>query len=235
MKAKESPSDDSTSLWSPLNEKIIAPVVLPENLKKKTLKDLAVKIGGTYTARAMAQLDSPLGEFISQIETDERLGLRKGEIEDRMAAFGHNQICEPKPTNFLYEWFKCCGDRKNAEYSDIVREYLPTECEVIREGEQLKLSLKAIVKGDLIILKAGQYAPADIRLVEANDLTVDNYLFTGVHDELPRSTESNYPNSVLDYGNCVLMGAKIIKGNARGIVYETGFKSALGTMVRTTP
>jgi len=54
-----------------------------------------------------------------------------------------------------------------------------TEVEVIREGQRQRLASEQLVPGDLVCLEAGNKIPADLRLLEARNLQVDESSLTG--------------------------------------------------------
>jgi len=50
---------------------------------------------------------------------------------------------------------------------------------VIRGGNEMKVDARELVEGDLVKGSSGQLIPADIRLIECNDLKADQSAFTG--------------------------------------------------------
>lgn len=60
---------------------------------------------------------------------------------------------------------------------------------VKRDGIILEISSKEVVPGDIIIIDAGRYIPADIRLIESANLKIDESAFTG--ESVPSEKNAN--------------------------------------------
>ncbi len=60
-----------------------------------------------------------------------------------------------------------------------LRERLSTTVMVLRDGVEREISIEFLVKGDVVRLSAGDPVPADLLVVEASDLLVDESLLTG--------------------------------------------------------
>jgi calcium-translocating P-type ATPase len=101
--------------------------------------------------------------------------------------------------------------------------------EVIRGGETRYIDDSELVPGDIIQLNEGDKVPADIRLVVANSLRVDEAVLTGesvpvskVTDVLPAKKE------VYEQINMLFQGSFIVSGTATGIVVFTGNTTEFG-------
>lgn len=97
---------------------------------------------------------------------------------------------------------------------------------VMRDGKEQLLPEKCLVPGDLVVLRAGDIAPADIRLFEVNDLTVNESQLTG---EVVPIAKQNSGSASLVYA-----GSTIEQGEARGFVYATGATTELGKIAHLT-
>lgn len=91
---------------------------------------------------------------------------------------------------------------------------------VKRDGKDTLISEKLIVPGDLVILREGDIIPADIRLFEVNDFTVNESQLTG--ESLPVTKASTGSGSIAYAGSIAEMG------EARGYVYATATNTELG-------
>jgi Ca2+-transporting ATPase len=101
--------------------------------------------------------------------------------------------------------------------------------EVIRGGETRYIDDSELVPGDIIQLNEGDKVPADIRLVVANTLRVDEAVLTGesvpvskVTDALPAKKE------VYEQINMLFQGSFIVSGSATGVVVFTGNTTEFG-------
>ena len=91
---------------------------------------------------------------------------------------------------------------------------------VIREGKQTIVPEKQLVPGDLVILREGDIVPADIRLYEVDDLTVNESQLSG--ESAPVTKETNGAKAL------VYAGSVIERGEAKGVVYATAGTTELG-------
>jgi Ca2+-transporting ATPase len=100
---------------------------------------------------------------------------------------------------------------------------------VVREGRVLQIPAEGLVPGDIFILEAGDFVPADGRLFEAVNLKVEESALTGesvpvektiavYHEELP----------LADQKNSVFMGTIVTYGRGRGMVTATGMETEIG-------
>lgn len=97
-----------------------------------------------------------------------------------------------------------------------------TTFSVLREGKWVKKQEKEIVIGDIVLLKDGDVAPADIRLIKTNNLEVDESSITGESMPIYKTADACYSLSVTDR-NCMLyQGTTVVAGNGIGVVVATG-------------
>ncbi|HEX9879765.1 MAG TPA: cation-translocating P-type ATPase [Candidatus Binatia bacterium] len=101
---------------------------------------------------------------------------------------------------------------------------------VIREGVMREIPAAELVSGDLTVLQAGDLVPADVRLVEAHSLSLDESPLTGESMPVNKSPEGQLDEktALADRSNCVHMGTRISYGRGRGIVFATGMGTQLG-------
>ncbi len=101
---------------------------------------------------------------------------------------------------------------------------------VIREGETLKVLSESLVVGDLVILEAGDFVPADLRLIESNSLKTIESSLTGESTDCEKvATELNENDLVInDQKNIAFMGTTVSYGRAIGVVIKTGKDTEMG-------
>ena len=101
---------------------------------------------------------------------------------------------------------------------------------VMREGMRLEIPFHHVVPGEILILSPGAYIPADARLINANNLTVDESALTG--ESLPVAktfTETFDPETPLgERANMVHMGTTVTGGNGIAIVTAAGKATEIG-------
>lgn len=115
---------------------------------------------------------------------------------------------------------------------------------VIRSGKKSIISSDELVPGDIVILEGGSSVPADIRLIEEKNLSINEAVLTGewlpVKKEIGVTKENK---SVSQRVNMAWMGTLISEGYGKGVVVETGERTQVGIIAkqlgvigeRTTP
>ncbi|WP_338932800.1 cation-transporting P-type ATPase [Streptomyces netropsis] len=109
---------------------------------------------------------------------------------------------------------------------------VPHACRVLRGGERREVPVRALVPGDVVLLEAGDAVPADCRLVEAYDLSVNNAALTGESDAVTRTAEAVAAGPVLQARNFVFMGTDVVVGSAKAVVCATGGETEFGRIFR---
>src|SRR5579871_3835508 len=92
--------------------------------------------------------------------------------------------------------------------------------------------LETLVPGDIVRLSAGDMIPADLRLIEAKDLFVNQSALTGEAmpaEKFAHACETHYDDP-LDLSNMCFMGANVVSGYAIGIVVRTGADTFFGKL-----
>ncbi len=106
--------------------------------------------------------------------------------------------------------------------------YIP-KSRVIREGKTFMVLPEDVVPGDLLQFEAGDYVPADARIIEAFGLTVDESSLTG--ESLPVKKHTDIINSeslIAERNNMVHSGSLVCTGTGRAIVTMTGMETEIG-------
>ncbi|MDO8915324.1 MAG: cation-translocating P-type ATPase [Coriobacteriia bacterium] len=101
---------------------------------------------------------------------------------------------------------------------------------VIRDGVKQLLPAREIVTGDILVLAAGDIVPADLRLIEAPDLEVDESALTGESTGVAKHIEpiaSDY-TGIGDRANMTYLGSTVQRGRGIGVVVATGLRTEMG-------
>ena len=81
---------------------------------------------------------------------------------------------------FIQAAFNLWQDWSSSRVMASIKTMLPEECHVLREGAQMTLLAAEIVPGDVLLVKAGNKLPADVRFVEvSSDAKFDRSILTG--------------------------------------------------------
>lgn len=102
---------------------------------------------------------------------------------------------------------------------------------VKRDGNIREIPSEEVVIGDIIILDAGRYLPADLRLIESANLKIDESAFTG--ESVPAEKNNEVINSTEkiplgDQVNMAFMSTLVTYGRGTGVVINTGMNTEIG-------
>ena len=105
---------------------------------------------------------------------------------------------------------------------------------VLRDGEKIEIDSTELVPGDIVFLESGFKVPADMRIIEANSLEVDESFLTGESVAVLKKDVILSENTVTaDKINMAFAGATVTKGRGTGVVVETGINTEVGKIAKT--
>lgn len=115
-----------------------------------------------------------------------------------------------------------------------IKGMLPEDCLVVRDGETVSAPAHELVPGDIVLVKAGNKLPADLRFLQvSSDARFDRAVLTGESVPLAAtvdSTDENYLET-----KCIgLQGTHCTSGNCTGLVVSTGDKTVFGRIAQLT-
>jgi len=101
---------------------------------------------------------------------------------------------------------------------------------VRRGGEERSIDAVALVPGDIVLLEEGDVVPADLRLVETENLQCDESALTGESVPVAKSTETLADDDppIAERANIAFKGTAVTRGTAEGVVVATGMKTEIG-------
>jgi len=113
---------------------------------------------------------------------------------------------------------------------DSLRKIAALKATVLRDGTQFEVPTRELVPGDIILLNQGGKIPADARVLEHMNLTVDEAPLTGESEAVDKNNEiiSNKSTPIQDQSNMVFMGTYIHTGRGKGLITATGIKTEIG-------
>lgn len=124
----------------------------------------------------------------------------------------------------IFSYFQ---ERKSLRIMDTLHKDAPQFATVIRQGERLQIPFQEIVLGDLVTLRVGSVIPADLRLIEAATLKVDNSSLTGEVEPQSRGIEMTH-DSPLETQNLAFFSTMVAEGCGRGVVIACGHNTVMG-------
>ena len=118
---------------------------------------------------------------------------------------------------------------KAEEAIESLKEMMVTEAIVIRDGKKLTISSSDLVPGDIVLLESGSKVPADMRIINAKNLKVDESMLTGESLPVTKDISIYEPDITLgDRKNMTYSGTFVTYGRAKGIVVATSGHTELG-------
>lgn len=116
---------------------------------------------------------------------------------------------------------------KSASLMAKFKNFIPPKAVVRREGRAEAIEAKELVRGDIVIVKGGDNIPADLRIIEANEMKVNNASLTGETEELLR-TPNCTDDKPFETENLAFFGTSCTEGTGVGIVIFTGDNTVIG-------
>jgi hypothetical protein len=110
-----------------------------------------------------------------------------------------------------------------------VKSMLARTAVVVRDGRRHQIAAEELVPGDLVFLESGMVVPADLRLVSARQLAVDEAALTGESLPVEKNPEPVDEATPLAERRCMAYsGTTVVRGQGLGVVVATGGDSELG-------
>ncbi len=103
---------------------------------------------------------------------------------------------------------------------------------VRREGKVKKIKAEEVVDGDIVLVEAGDIAPADLRIIEAINLKSDESSLTGEAHPIEKTAEAikktDQEVALADRKNMLFMGCSIVYGRGEGVAVACGMRTQMG-------
>ena len=114
-----------------------------------------------------------------------------------------------------------------------LRAMISVTAAVVRDGAERERPLREIVVGDIVRLDAGDMIPADLRLIEAKDVFVNQSPLTGESLPVEKSAAADLRPGLQAHERAALcfLGTSVQSGAATGVVIATGVNTAFGKVV----
>ena len=112
----------------------------------------------------------------------------------------------------------------------LLRRFVPQNVKVLRKGAEIIITKKEVVPGDIVLLKAGDRVPADLRVMSAENFLVDESSLTGESVPVAKISEplSKETEEIFKAKNILFSGTSIISGQAQAVAIGTGKNTAFG-------
>ncbi len=111
-----------------------------------------------------------------------------------------------------------------------LKKMAPPKAKVIRDGENNEINAEDLVPGDIVLLEAGNYVPADCRILESFNLKVEESSLTGETEPVLKDENMICKNDIAlgDMANMVFMSSIVVNGHGKAVVTDTGMNTKVG-------
>ena len=119
---------------------------------------------------------------------------------------------------------------KNVE---ALKKLIEIRTKIIRSGKEIEVYSSDIVPGDIVLLSSGDKISADLRLIEVNNLTIDESVLTGESTSVSKISSAINKDVILaERKNMAYAGTSVLSGRGVGIVTATGLNTELGEIAQ---
>lgn len=114
--------------------------------------------------------------------------------------------------------------------------HIPQKVNVRREGKEVIIERKDLIRGDIVILTNGQLVPADLRIIKNFGVIVDEAMLTGEAMGVVKQVEelAEDPKSITEMTNMMFSGTFILEGGCEAVVVATGEITEFGKIISFT-
>ncbi|MFT3688408.1 cation-transporting P-type ATPase [Paenirhodobacter sp.] len=114
-----------------------------------------------------------------------------------------------------------------------IRNMIAPRASVLRGGVRISVPMAELVPGDVVLIEAGDRVPADLRLIQARSLLIDEALLTGESVASEKHTDPVAENAALgDRVSMAFSGTLVAAGQGAGVVVATGLGTQIGQISR---
>ncbi len=191
--------------------------VLPKSKKVSIARKIALQLKNMFNLLLLvASFLSFLSGFISNDPSSIQMGLA---------------ILVAVVINIVFSLFQ---EYRAERAVQVIKNLIPTKTKAIRNGQMKEIAVTDAVPGDILAFEEGDRVPADLRLISAFEVSVDNSILTGESEPQRRfatmspDVETDTPYEV---HNILFAGTTIVSGVARGVVLSTAKNTEFGRIV----
>lgn len=172
--------------------------------------------GRTWVALLLAQLRSPL---LGLLVSAAAVSIAVGESVDGGIILG---------VMAMSVGLAFVNEARSEQTLALLREQTGRRASALRDGKPRDLPASSLVPGDVCLLQVGDVVPADLRLVEADELTIDEAALTGEPYPAHKVAGAVDEPAGAIHENCAYMGTVIREGRGVGVVAGTGRETRIG-------
>lgn len=116
----------------------------------------------------------------------------------------------------------------------LLKKYVPEKVKVLRAGRKELVDKKQIVPGDIVMLELGDLAPADLRVIYSEGVSIDESVLSGESSPVAKNSSKIIKETpdVYSADNIIFAGTAVASGKASGVVIGTGKATQLGEIIQ---
>jgi Mg2+-importing ATPase len=116
----------------------------------------------------------------------------------------------------------------------LLKKIIASQARVLRDGKEIMVDKKLLVQGDIVFLENGNIAPADLRIIKAQGLLVDESILTGESMPVVKNPEKSTQvvSEIFKAQNIIFSGTAVTSGKALAVVLTTGQNTAVGEIAK---
>jgi len=138
--------------------------------------------------------------------------------------------------NIINGAFSFWQEFKAEKATEALRMLLPSYARVLRDGEEQRILAEELVPGDVILVEEGDKISADARLVDENELRVDQSTLSGESHPVRKTSEVVLMEDLTrpELPNLIFAGTTVAAGTGRAVVFATGMQTEFGKIAHLT-
>lgn len=142
--------------------------------------------------------------------------------------------------NLINGTFSFWQEHKAEKAVEALNRLLPATVKVMRSGEIIVAPATALVPGDVVLLSEGDRISADMRLVEAESVEVDQSTLTGESRAIRKNAlpvtlgKDGLPPESGNVDNLLFAATSVVAGHGHAVVYSTGTATEFGRIAHLT-
>uniref|UniRef100_A0A915EHW1 Cation-transporting P-type ATPase C-terminal domain-containing protein n=1 Tax=Ditylenchus dipsaci TaxID=166011 RepID=A0A915EHW1_9BILA len=129
-------------------------------------------------------------------------------------------------------WIGFMEQKKTLKQISGFQTMIPTQCSVLRQGRELRISATELVIGDLVWIRTGDRVPADVRLISSEGLHIETSWISGDLEPLAYTHQQSAAGmGVFEAQNVAFSGSSCISGQGLAVVIRIGAKTLIGRLI----
>lgn len=129
-----------------------------------------------------------------------------------------------------------CQEYHSEKSLQLLKKFVVARAHVKRDGKDELINANELVPGDIVVIETGDVIPADLRIIEIENLMVDESVLTGESAPVNKKSDQlkKEASEIHLAENLAFAGTLVVSGKAIGIVIGTGKKSVIGEVSKMT-